>query len=882
MKADHLEEPIDELTKEKRIEDLARQLVETEAALQALTTGQVDAILDPDSGQPLLLSEAQIELRRTHDELMQQVRERTAELAHSNLLLQALIDTIPVGALITDSVGKIISTNATARNILGSDVRGTVEAPERDYTSYFPNGTRLRPQDYPLARALKEGRSVHDVEILIRRADGDERTILVSASPIQNSSGETVSVIAVFQDITKQKQNQIRLENEQARLRTIIENVPEGIVVVDEQCRILLTNPAADKIYNRPVPFGQELESHASLSLCYPDGRPYEPHDLPLTRSAMDGVTIKGHEMLIDWPDGQRRDLLVNTAPIRKEDGEIIGAVGAFQDISDHKQSQRRLERLLRRLEILHSMDKVILTAMAIDEMLEAVLPMIRELVPCQRASTITFDWEAGEVVLLGVNAEVETQLKKGLRLPLDEGWSLNKLTQEEIRLVEDLSTLDLPPSLVENLRDEEVHSFISVPLVAQGELMGLLNLGMQDLSRLNPDYQDILLQMADQLAVGIQQNRLQDELQRHTQMLEELVERRTAALRASEARFRTVFEDSIIGIALLDMQGRFIDCNLALQEILGYSEEELRGTVITTYLHPDDIVAEEDLYQALSNGELNYYQDETRFIRKDGQVRWSGLTITRIKRTMDSKLNFAIAMMEDITEKRASQEALIQTERLTIAGRLGASLAHEINNPLQSVIGCLGLAEEILDEGVEVRRYLEIAMEELERAAGIVEQLRDLGREPEMQKKELADLNALLEKTLLLTRKRCQNYGVEVNWSPATDLPLIPLVRDRIQQVLLNILLNAVDAMPNGGQLQVSTTLTSQPEGVHIRFADNGVGIDPDKLPQIFAPFYTTQPQGLGLGLYISKNIVEEHGGTIDVESQIGEGTTFTVWLPS
>jgi signal transduction histidine kinase len=179
------------------------------------------------------------------------------------------------------------------------------------------------------------------------------------------------------------------------------------------------------------------------------------------------------------------------------------------------------------------------------------------------------------------------------------------------------------------------------------------------------------------------------------------------------------------------------------------------------------------------------------------------------------------------------------------------------------------------------VRRYLEIAMEELERAADIVTQLRDLSREPERKKEESVNLNSLIENTLLLTRKRCQNGRVEVEWNPAADLPAVPAVPDRVQQVFLNLVLNAVEAMPGGGKLRVSVSATDQPGGVRILFADTGVGIEPKRLPRIFEPFHSSRPEGLGLGLYLSKEIVEEHEGRIEVTSRAGEGTTFTVWLP-
>jgi two-component system NtrC family sensor kinase len=138
------------------------------------------------------------------------------------------------------------------------------------------------------------------------------------------------------------------------------------------------------------------------------------------------------------------------------------------------------------------------------------------------------------------------------------------------------------------------------------------------------------------------------------------------------------------------------------------------------------------------------------------------------------------------------------------------------------------------------------------------------------------------LEQVLELSRKQCNENQVETVWRPAADLPTLLLAADQIKQVFLNLLLNAIDAMPGGGQLQVSTAYTSQPAGVRIEFTDSGAGIAPDVLPQIFEPFYSTKPEGTGLGLSISYSIVERHGGYIEVGSWVGEGSTFTVWLPA
>jgi signal transduction histidine kinase len=142
--------------------------------------------------------------------------------------------------------------------------------------------------------------------------------------------------------------------------------------------------------------------------------------------------------------------------------------------------------------------------------------------------------------------------------------------------------------------------------------------------------------------------------------------------------------------------------------------------------------------------------------------------------------------------------------------------------------------------------------------------------------------VNALLKQVLTLSRKRCEEQGIDVVWPAVNDLPHLLLVPDQIQQVFLNLVLNAVDAMPEGGRLQIQTTGTQRPGGVRISFTDSGVGIPVDVLPHVFDPFYSTKPSGLGLGLFISKDIVEQHGGRIEVEDGGGEGATFAVWLPA
>jgi two-component system NtrC family sensor kinase len=236
-------------------------------------------------------------------------------------------------------------------------------------------------------------------------------------------------------------------------------------------------------------------------------------------------------------------------------------------------------------------------------------------------------------------------------------------------------------------------------------------------------------------------------------------------------------------------------------------------------------------------------------------------------------------ALRAYVQEIERSQQRLVQTEKLAAIGRLTASIAHEVNNPLQSLRNCLDLAGR---EGIEEdrqREYLRLAQKELDQLSWIVRQMLEFYR-PEAAARTPVDVNQIVRAVASLTEGQCRSCQVEVTLELTPSIPAVWAVGFQLQQVALNLVLNALDAMPEGGALLIGTQVRQG--RVQIRFSDTGRGIPRQDLTRIFEPFYTSKEGGTGLGLAISYGIVSAHGGSIEVESDPGVGSTFRVLLPA
>jgi two-component system NtrC family sensor kinase len=346
-----------------------------------------------------------------------------------------------------------------------------------------------------------------------------------------------------------------------------------------------------------------------------------------------------------------------------------------------------------------------------------------------------------------------------------------------------------------------------------------------------------------------------------------------------SESRFSQLLEGASDAILTLSAAGNFTSCNYAAEVISGYSRDELVGMFFPPLIVPEELEKVFGEFQRALWGERKQEQFETLFIRKDGSIRSIAVTASCIEKGEE-----VLCIVRDVTEQKALQQQLIQSEKMGAIGQLVSGVAHELNNPLASVAAFaqLVLADKSLPGGH--RHSAEVIASEARRAARIVGNLLTFARQHKAEKVP-ADINRVLEETLELRVYELTVRGIQVERDFDTALPETMADVHQLKQVFLNLMTNAEQAMVGRERAHHRLTIRSRAAApvVRVEVEDTGPGVPPESLERIFNPFYTTKPvgKGTGLGLSISLGIVSEHGGRIWAENIPTGGSRFVVELP-
>jgi PAS domain S-box-containing protein len=364
--------------------------------------------------------------------------------------------------------------------------------------------------------------------------------------------------------------------------------------------------------------------------------------------------------------------------------------------------------------------------------------------------------------------------------------------------------------------------------------------------------------------------------------------------LQDSEHRFRTMFEAAPLGIALKNERAdAYVDANPKFLEIVGWEREELAAKHWQEITHPDDVARETEAAGRFVAGEVPEFRLEKRVVTADGEVRWVKMTSAGFAAFDDGQGSHLI-MLEDITEHKALAEQLHQAQRMEAMGQLTGGIAHDFNNLLTVV---MGNSEALVEESADANQQelANLILHAAERAQELTGQLLAFARRQPLSPRSF-DLEELLGKVEALSR-RTIGGNLELSVEVAADLQNAFADPGMTESAILNLCLNARDAMPNGGHLTVrsansrigSEAASKHPDVcpgdyVEIRVSDSGIGMPPEVVARIFEPFFTTKEpgRGTGLGLSMVYGFVKQSGGFLDVASEVGRGTTIAIYLPA
>lgn len=356
--------------------------------------------------------------------------------------------------------------------------------------------------------------------------------------------------------------------------------------------------------------------------------------------------------------------------------------------------------------------------------------------------------------------------------------------------------------------------------------------------------------------------------------------QRTPRGLHAVELQLAGVIHSAMDAIITMNDDHHIVQFNAAAEKMFGCSAKDAMGQSIDRFI-PERFRANHRKY-VKNFGETQGTDRRMGALGSISGLRSNGeefpieASISQVKK---GEHRFFTVILRDITERKRLENQLRQTERLAELGMLAAGMAHEIGTPMNVI---LGRAEYLMRKTSDdaTRQGLSTIVAQVERITKIMNQLLSFARRKPMERRPLA-LSLVVHDILDVVQERLERRGIRLEVDVASTCPHVFADRDQMGQVILNLVMNAIQAMPNGGTLTV--TLTSETKRVSLAIADTGCGIPQDNIPKVFAPFFTTKEvgEGTGLGLTVVHGIVQEHEGTIVVESEPGQGTTFTISLP-
>ena len=777
--------------------------------------------------------------------LRSEVRKRTKELRETTDYLNNLIRCANAPVVVLDHEGAVTIFNNAYERMSG---RTEKEMLGRSLDILFPDTTRAQALRR-IKQAQHEGRDLYAEEGLIRHRDGSLYVGMWNSANIYSDTDNTlIATIVHGEDVTERRQAEEALRESEERYRTVVENQAELICRYTRDWKLTFVNEA----YCRYAGKTRDELLGKSFMPFIPEGyrKGVEQHHEQLMDPEIQEVR---HEHQVIGYDGTLRwQQWVNRA-IFDDQGTLVEYQSVGRDITELKEAE---------------------------DALQGSEAQYRGLFEGAPDPIFLADIDTG--ILIDANPAASELVM----MPRDEIIGMHHL--------------HLYP---ENLREDVQARFTRIG-PESGKRVAERVIQRRDGTRVPVE---IRAQAISIKGTGIIQGIFRD-----------ITERKKAEkkLRENEERFRKIFEGGALGMAFLNLEYKFERVNATICAMFGYEKTELTKLTFVDITHPDSIERDLQNMAQLLQGDIPYYKVEKRYIRKDGAVIWGSVTASIVYDENEKPLYF-IAMIEDITDRRRAEEAkehleaqLLHAQKMEALGTLVAGVAHEINNPVNKIIFDVPLLQRVWTDVMPVleeqekaepaRKYggltydflrenLPQLISDMElaanRVAKTVQNLKSFTKQSSITDKAALEINTAVQNALRLIGTTLRKSNITLELKLATKSPKIEGNLQSIEQIIMNIAINAIQAIDhNKGKIKILTSLQKRNGKALITIADNGSGVDPAIVGKLFDPFVTTHQTegGTGLGLPITYNLVEAHGGEITFTSKEGIGTTFTVSFPA
>jgi PAS domain S-box-containing protein len=829
-------------------------------------------------------------------------RRKSAEeaLRASEQRFRGLFDGVPAACWTFDSEGTILDCNRGCEELYGWSAEQAVGKTMYELMVKEENAARTREN----IAAIFQGQAFEGLEFEDRRADGTTCHVLASEYPVRDARGQVVMGICAQLDITERKQAEEDIRRQAARLEALRQVSLELATELDldallrsivERAIVLVGGRWGSFELYRP-------ELGALVSTAMAGAGPDLPGTLLWRGEGLAGKIWESGEPLVvdDYQHWEGRAAAYEGLPIRAmagvpvrwgdeflgvlniegetagaftpADAELLGLFAAQAAIAIH--NARLYDEARRRNRELTLLNRVIAASaarQAIEPILETVCRELAIYFDAPQAAAALFDEEKTQAVVVAEYPAEGRPSALGESIPVaGNPWVEHLLTHKVPLAVGEAQTDPRLAAVHDLMRRWGTVSLLLVPLLVEGQVVGSLGVAAIEPRAFSSDEMDLVRRVVEQVSGALARARLQSEQQ----------------------RLSTAVEQAAESVVITDTQGTILYVNPAFERISGYSREEVLGRnprLLKSGKH--DAAFYRDLWQTISAGQV--WRGRLVNRHKGGSLYTLDTIITPVRNPAGEIVNY-VATRRDVTRELQLEEQFHQAQKMEAVGRLAGGVAHDFNNLLTVIHLSTRLLERELHPQDPLRAHVQRIQEAGQRAANLTKQLLAFSRR-EIAEPQMLNLNQVLG-GLNEMLQRLIGEDMELTLRPAKDLWPVRIDPTQAEQVVINLAVNARDAMPGGGKLTVETAnvvldeaytarhLEVQPgEYVLLAVSDTGQGMSDEVKAHLFEPFFTTKElgKGTGLGLATVFGIVKQNQGHIGVYSELGQGTTFKIYLP-